>query len=146
MMGLLFMSAGRHPRLRDTAIVVSCFVVILAVGLLAVSCGGSTTQTTAGVSTTAAAPGTTAAGGTDGAQVVMKNFAFNPASVTIKAGESVTWTNNDSASHTVEADNGEFKSGDLAQGGTFSFKFDTPGTYPYHCSIHPSMKGTIVVQ
>ncbi len=48
--------------------------------------------------------------------------------------------------HTVVADNGEFKSGDLGQGATFTFKFDKAGTYPFHCSIHPSMKGTVVVQ
>jgi plastocyanin len=76
----------------------------------------------------------------------MKGLAFDPATVTISAGESVTWTNEDSAGHTVVADNGEFKSDTLGNGGSFSFTFDKAGTYPYHCSIHPSMKGTVVVQ
>jgi plastocyanin len=76
----------------------------------------------------------------------MKNLAFDPATVTIKAGESVTWTNQDSMNHTVVGDNGEFKSSELANGATFSFKFDKAGTYAYHCSIHPSMKATVVVQ
>ena len=103
------------------------------------------TPTTSGVSTTAGTP-TTAGGGAGGAQVVMKGFAFDPASVTIKAGESVTWTNQDPTNHTVTADKGEFKSSDIANGATFTFKFDTAGTYAYHCSIHPSMTGTVVVQ
>jgi plastocyanin len=76
----------------------------------------------------------------------MKDMTFDPATVTIKTGESVTWTNEDSVTHTVVGDNGEFQSGDLADGATFSFTFDTAGTYTYHCSIHPSMKGTVVVE
>jgi plastocyanin len=66
--------------------------------------------------------------------------------VTIKAGESVIWTNLDSMNHTVVADNGEFKSGNLGQNATFTFKFDKAGSYPFICGIHPSMKGTVVVQ
>jgi plastocyanin len=76
----------------------------------------------------------------------MKNLAFDPATVTIKAGQSVIWTNLDSMNHTVVADNGEFKSGNLAQKDTFTFKFDKAGSYPFHCGIHPSMTGTVVVQ
>jgi plastocyanin len=132
------------------SILVAALSVLLMVGVLAASCGGNTTATTAatpttvGSSTTVGAPGSTAGGG--GAQVVMKNSAFDPVTLTIKAGESVTWTNEDSARHTVVADNGEFKSGDLAKGATFSFAFDKAGTYPYHCSVHPSMKATVVVE
>jgi plastocyanin len=138
--------AGR----RRTPVLVFALVIVLAVGILAASCGGGTTATTAttpttgGTVTTAGTPTTTAGAG--GAQVVMKNTAFDPATVTIKAGESVTWTNQDPMNHTVVADNGEFKSGDLATGATFSFTFDKAGIYAYHCSIHPSMTGTVVVQ
>lgn len=153
-------SAGRTTGPKPVVLVL-CLAAIVAVGLFAAACGGSggglyggggTTQTTAGTpttagpATTAGAPGTTAAGGTGGAQVVMKGFAFGPATVTIKAGESVTWTNQDPTNHTVTADNGEFKSSDIANGATFTFKFDKAGTYPYHCSIHPTMKATVVVQ
>jgi plastocyanin len=113
---------------------------LLVVAVLAGSCGGGTTASTSSAGPTAGPP----SGG--GAQIVMKNLAFNTATVTIKVGESVTWTNQDSANHTVVADNGEFKSGDLANGATFTFKFETAGTYAYHCSIHPSMKATVVVQ
>ncbi len=78
--------------------------------------------------------------------VSIKNFAFNPASMSIKAGTKVTWTNNDSVSHTVTSDSGTlFDSSTLAPGQSFSFTFGSSGTYSYHCSIHPMMKGTVVV-
>jgi plastocyanin len=57
----------------------------------------------------------------------------------------VTWGNNDSTTHTTTADGGKWNA-TLASGGTTTVKFDTPGTYAYHCSIHSFMKGTIVVQ
>ncbi len=126
--------SGRAGRRGHVALILALFVV-LVVAVFAAGCGGGTSGTT-----------TTAAGGASGGQVVMKSFAFDPASVTVKVGDSVTWTNNDSATHTVTADNGEFKSSDIAPGATFTQKFDKAGTYPYHCSIHPSMKGTVVVQ
>jgi plastocyanin len=149
-------SSRRRAGERQTLILVSALVIILAVGILAASCGGGTggglyggggsTTTTVGASTTVSTPGTTTGGGAGGGQVVIKNLAFDPATVTIKAGESVTWTNQDSMNHTVVADQGEFKSGELANGATFSFTFDKAGSYAYHCSIHPSMTGTVVVQ
>jgi plastocyanin len=71
---------------------------------------------------------------------------FQPARITVKAGDSVTWTNGDARDHTVTASNGAFGSGNIKSGGRFSFRFTKPGTYPYSCSLHPRMKGTIVVQ
>jgi plastocyanin len=76
--------------------------------------------------------------------VTIKNFAFSPASLTIKAGTTVTWTNQDSASHTISS--ASFSSGNLATGDKFQFTFTNPGTYAYSCGIHPSMQGTITVQ
>ena len=148
---------SKEPKRRWTASALFlCFAVLMLVTLsvVAASCGGSgSATTTAGPATTESpattaggTPSTTVGGGASGAQVVMKNFAFDPPTVTIKVGESVTWTNQDSVSHTVDADNGEFTSNDLANGATFSFTFDKAGSYPYHCSIHPTMKGTVVVQ
>jgi plastocyanin len=124
-------------RIRTATIGVAVVLVVLTV-LVVAACGGSTSGTTTGT------PATAGAG--SGAQVAMKNIAFDPATVTIKVGESVTWTNQDSVDHNVIADNGEFSSSLLAKGATFSFTFDTAGTYGYHCSIHPSMTGTVVVQ
>ena len=73
------------------------------------------------------------------------NFAFSPASVTIEAGTTVTWTNSDSVTHNATDNGGAFASGDLATGQSYSFTFDTEGTYNYMCTIHPQMTGTIVV-
>jgi plastocyanin len=131
---------GRLAR-RPTVAVALALAAVLVIAVFAAGCGGSgSSSTTAGVGTTTAG----SAGG--GAEVVMKNLAFDPASVTIKVGETVKWTNQDSATHTVVADNGEFQSDNLAQGGTYTFTFSKAGTYPFHCSIHPSMKGTVIVQ
>ena len=73
-------------------------------------------------------------------------MAFYSASLTITAGASVKWTNNDAYSHTVTADDGSFDSGSIAPGGTYSHTFAVAGTYNYHCSIHPGMKASIVSQ
>ncbi len=81
-----------------------------------------------------------------GSAVQIMNFAFAPASITVAVGASVTWTNNDAVAHTVTADDKSFDSGNLASGKTFSFTFTKAGTYPYHCTIHPNMKGAIVVK
>ena len=78
--------------------------------------------------------------------VTVANFAFSPPTVTITAGDTVTWTNEDSAVHTATSTTGAFDSGDLAQGESYSFTFTTPGTYAYLCTPHPDMTGEIVVQ
>jgi YVTN family beta-propeller protein len=82
-------------------------------------------------------PGTTSA--------TIAQFAFDPPTVTIASGESVTWTNTDPVQHTVTSDNPGFDSGPLSQDATFSTTFTTPGTFAYHCNIHPFMHGSVVV-
>jgi plastocyanin len=77
--------------------------------------------------------------------VTIAGFAFSPAALTIEAGTTVTWTNQDSATHTATADDGSFDTGDIAQGASASVTFDTPGTFTYHCSIHPNMVASITV-
>lgn len=76
--------------------------------------------------------------------VNIKNNAFSPQSVTIKAGDTVTWTNQDSVQHNVDFES--FKSDLLSQGQTYSHTFDTPGSYSYDCDVHPFMKGTVIVK
>jgi plastocyanin len=78
--------------------------------------------------------------------VVAKDFMFTPASLTVKAGATVTWTNRDDEPHTVVSDTGLFRSGAIDTNESFSFRFDKPGTYHFTCTIHPRMVGTIVVQ
>jgi len=82
----------------------------------------------------------------DANTVVMKNFDFSPMMLTVKAGTTVTWKNMDGEPHTVVSPDGVFRSHALDQGDTFTYKFDTPGTYKYICSIHPKMMAAIVVQ
>ena len=73
------------------------------------------------------------------------DFAFEPGTVSVPAGATVTWTNNGSRPHTVTADDGSFDSGRLDPGEQFSQAFDQPGTFTYHCGFHPEMQGTVVV-
>jgi plastocyanin len=81
-----------------------------------------------------------------GSSVTLSNFAFSPATLTVKVGATVTWINKDSATHNITSDTGVFQSGSMATNAAFSYKFNTPGTFAYHCSIHPSMKATVIVQ
>lgn len=78
--------------------------------------------------------------------VAIKNFAFTVTTLKISAGVTVKWTNNDNTTHTVTADNGSFDSGNIAPGASFTKVFTTKGTYAYHCSIHPMMTASVVVQ
>jgi plastocyanin len=80
-----------------------------------------------------------------GTAVSIVDFAFQPTSIEVPAGSTVTWTNAGAATHTVTADDGTFDSGQLKPGANFSQTFTTPGTYTYHCEIHPQMTGTVVV-
>src|SRR5215208_1291768 len=80
-----------------------------------------------------------------GTAVSIVDFAFQPASLEVASGSTVTWTNTGAAPHTVTADNGAYDSGQLKPGTSFSQTFTTPGTYTYHCEIHPQMTGTVVV-
>ena len=81
----------------------------------------------------------------DGAAVSIVDFAFEPATIEVPAGATVTWTNLGRGPHTV-SDAGEFNSGLLAPGATFSLTFNEPGSYPYFCKIHPdTMTGTVIV-
>lgn len=84
----------------------------------------------------------------DTTQVSIQNFAFDPPSVTIKVGSTVTWTNNqDGVPHTSTEDvEGGWNSGRLESGQSFTTNpFNSPGTFTYHCDIHRSMKGTVIV-
>jgi plastocyanin len=79
-------------------------------------------------------------------EVKIDNFSFGPATRTVTAGTTVTWTNRDDIPHTVVSNDGAFKSKVLDTDEKFSFTFSKPGTYPYFCSIHPKMTGKVVVQ
>ena len=81
------------------------------------------------------------------AAVGIDNFTFNPQTLTVKAGTTVTWTNKDDIPHGIAVTNDAFKrSLALDTDDSFSFTFTTPGTYQYFCYIHPHMTGSIVVE
>ncbi|MGA7075384.1 MAG: plastocyanin/azurin family copper-binding protein [Halobacteriota archaeon] len=78
--------------------------------------------------------------------MAIPDFSFQPASLTIQRGTSVTWRNDASVSHQIVSDTNAFSSPVLSPGASYTHVFDQSGTYPYHCAIHPSMTGTITVQ
>ncbi len=123
-------------------------IVVLLVGssLTLAACGsGEDSSPEAAASTPAAttAPAKPAAGGES---VAIKGFAFAPQTIKAKVGQKITWSNDDSAAHTVTAKSGgELDSGPIAQGSSFSFTPQQAGTIEYFCEIHPSMLGTIEV-
>lgn len=77
--------------------------------------------------------------------VSIRGFAFHPAEMTVKQGETITWTNEDSVPHTVKFGE-DFKSQTLMRGNKFQYTFTEPGEYPYICGIHPSMQGKVIVE
>jgi plastocyanin len=91
------------------------------------------------------APATGSPAPVGGDAVSIDNFAFAPATLTVRAGSTVTWTNHDEEPHTVAATDGSFHSPGMGTGATYSHTFPTAGTFDYVCSIHPSMHGTVVV-
>ena len=78
-------------------------------------------------------------------KVMIDNFTFEPAQLTVKAGTTVTWTNRDDIPHTVVSA-GKFRSKTMDTDGTFSFTFMAAGDYKYFCSLHPHMTGTVKVE
>jgi plastocyanin len=111
-------------------------IMILALAVLLVGCSGATTPP--------ASTGGGTAPSTGGATVVEKGFAFTPTSLTVKVGDTVTFSNEDSAPHVVKIDNAEL--GQQAPGASVTWKASKAGTFPYSCTIHPSMTGEVVVQ
>jgi len=75
----------------------------------------------------------------------MQNFAYQMANMQVRAGTTVTWTNQDNVPHSITFKNGMKDSGLLYQGQSFSYTFNTPGTYQYYCSVHPYMVATVTV-
>ena len=127
------------------------FVIILII--LVVIVGYYFFTTTSKQNNTTQTPGTEQQGSNNQTQtqtqtqieiVTIKNFVFSPATLTIKAGSTVKWVNQDSVAHIIKAD--LFNSPTLNNGNSYEFTFNTPGQYDYTCGIHPSMKGKIIVQ
>ena len=116
--------------------------LLAAAGALAAGCGSNNSGSGGyGGGPTSSAAGTTGSG----TAVAIDNFAFSPATLKVKVSQKVSWTNEQpGVAHTVTADGGTFDH-PMPSGATFSFAFTKAGSLAYHCTIHPSMHGTIVV-
>lgn len=122
----------------------SSVTVLLAMGTLVLSaCGSSPSAPPSGPCPKGGSPVATNS-------ITVRDFAFDPACITIAPGATVAWTNTGMPTHTVTSDTGApvtFDSGALGTGGGFTQTFASPGTVNYHCTVHPSlMTGTIIVQ
>lgn len=140
-----------------TGLVSGVFIVLVVVlaGCGSTSSQAANTSPTAtavpptAASTTAPTATTASTGGQNAVSIVGSGvFSFAPPTLTVKVGTTVKWTNTTLAPHTATSDSGSaqaWDSSDIEPGGTFSFTFTKAGTFAYHCSVHPSMHGTIVV-
>jgi plastocyanin len=111
---------------------------LLIVGLAVYSCGKSSSYNSGSGGSGGNPPPT--------GSVSIVNMSFSSSSITVYVGTTVTWTNNDAMAHTVTSDNNNFDSGNIGPGGKYSRTFSTAGTFPYHCTIHPTMTGTVTVK
>jgi plastocyanin len=115
----------------------------LAIAIVAAGCGGNDNGGSSTAASTAASQSSSAGGAV---AVSMKNIQFAPKETTVKVGQKVTWTNDDTTDHNVTAESGaSFKSKNFGNGGTFSFTPDKAGTIKYVCTIHPGMTATLTV-
>jgi plastocyanin len=117
-------------------------IFLISILMISNGCSKSTTDNTPNTGNTGGTGGT---GGPGANQVFIQGMAFNPASITVTAGTTITWTNKDAIAHTVTSDSNAFDSGTVKSGATFSFTFAAAGTYSYHCIIHPSMVASVTV-
>lgn len=124
---------------------ISTLVAIAAAATPLAGCGASDSNASSPPKSTSAPA--KPASGASGSAVTISDFKFAPPSLTVKSGAKVTITNDDSTAHTATADDGNsFDTGTLDQGSSQTISVNTPGSYAYHCSIHPFMKGTIIVR
>ena len=114
---------------------------LVAMALVLSACGSSASSAPSAAAPSVVAPAGSSAGGA----VAIIDFAFQPASISVAKGTTVTWTNTGATAHTVTADDGSFDSGNVDVGKTYSTIANCAGTIAYHCTIHPQMKATIVV-
>ena len=106
------------------------------------SCNKSSYNSMTGTGNTGGAGGS---GGPGANEVFIQGMAFNPATIAVTAGTTITWTNKDAVAHTVTSNPALFNSGSIASNGTFSYTFATAGTFSYYCTIHPTMTASVKV-
>lgn len=137
------------PRISFRLFGAAAIAAALGVGSLAPAASAQpTTPSMPGMEHMAVPAGQAAVPAAGPNQIVINNFAFGPATLTVKRGTTVTWINKDGDAHLVTAVGAKplFSSNPLDTGDSFSFTFNAPGTYAYFCKIHPTMKGVVIVQ
>ncbi len=122
-------------------------LVVIGLSFLLVLIVGAACQAPAATSkTTSPGPATGGPGTSAKVDVNIIDFSFQPATITIVAGNTVVWHNNGAVTHTVTSGDKSFDSGSIAPGATYAFTFQKPGTFNYSCGLHPGMVGKVVVQ
>ena len=127
-------------RRRSTPILAGALGLALVGSLVLGACGGGDDDDSGSTSTTEAAEKPVR-----GDAVTIEGFAFGPEALAVDVGTAVTWTNEDSATHTATADDGTFDTKSLKSGTSGEFTFEETGTVEYHCDIHSTMTGSVVV-
>jgi plastocyanin len=117
-------------------------ILIVVALAAAVACGSSSSSSPSPSTTT----NTSAAVSIPSGARTLTTNAFGANPLTVAVGTTVTWTNNDSIPHDSVADGGQWNSGILSAGQSFQFRFTTAGSFPYKCTLHPNMVGTVTVQ
>lgn len=134
--------------MNKTLIIVAVVILLGVGGFLLLGSRGSNRPTTTTPSETTNPTKTTTGEATDSVAIETKNFAFSPTTIKIKAAGTITYTNGDSVAHSFTADDGEsFDSGLVGRDRSTTITAPSvPGTYTFHCTPHPSMKGTLIVE
>lgn len=137
---------------------ITTLALAVVLTIAAAACGGGAATSAPGTDAAPSEAASSEAAPSDGAatacevveeagtvQAEAADFAFSPDPITASVGATVTWTNADSAPHTVTLDDGSCDSGQFGQGASATLRFNAAGTYAYHCALHPNMKGTVEV-
>ena len=134
---------------KKSAIVIA-FIILAAITTIVVITSGKKNndvmpaQPSKSVSSSKSAVDSSSAVATD--SVTLEKYAFTPATIKVKVGTTVTWTNKDGVHHSVAGDNGGLPNGPLfGQGENYKYTFTKAGTFTYHCAPHPYMHGSVVV-
>ena len=125
--------------------------LIAAISIGAIACGSDYSSPSTPSPTPAPTPAPVTGGPSSSVTIpmgasVLGNRAFSPGDLDVAVGTTVTWMNTDSVAHTSTSNASGWDSGTIAPGRQFSFTYQTAGTFPYHCAIHPGMVGTVVVR
>lgn len=112
--------------------------LLLALLSISYSCTKSSTNDTSTGNKGVSTPGAN--------EVWIQGMAFDPSTITVTTGTTITWTNKDAIGHSVTSDSGVFDSGILNSTETFSYTFNTAGTFAYHCKVHSSMTASVIVK